>query len=43
MSIYSRFVFPYIMERFSAGPPADEQRRVTLAPACEIRMFALVP
>lgn len=33
MSYYSRFVFPYIMERFSAGPNVDEQRRLTLAPA----------
>ena len=33
MSIYSRFVFPYIMERFSVGPNVDEQRRLALAPA----------
>lgn len=33
MSCYSRFVFPYIMERFSAGQPVDEQRRLALAPA----------
>jgi ubiquinone/menaquinone biosynthesis C-methylase UbiE len=33
MSFYSRFVFPCIMERFSAGQSADEQRRLTLVPA----------
>ena len=31
MSVYSRFVFPYIMERFSAGHQVDEQRRLALA------------
>jgi ubiquinone/menaquinone biosynthesis C-methylase UbiE len=33
MSFYSRFVFPYIMERFSDGQSVDEQRRLALAPA----------
>ena len=33
MSYYSRFVFPYIMEQFSAGPHVDEQRRLALATA----------
>ncbi len=33
MSVYSRFVFPYIMERFSAEHHVDEQRRLALAPA----------
>jgi ubiquinone/menaquinone biosynthesis C-methylase UbiE len=31
MSVYSRFAFPYIMERFSAGHQIDEQRRLALA------------
>ncbi|HJT70839.1 MAG TPA: class I SAM-dependent methyltransferase [Terriglobales bacterium] len=34
MGLYSRFVFPHIMERLSAGPRVDEQRRLALAPAC---------
>ena len=33
MSFYSRFIFPCIMERFSAEHHVDEQRRLTLAPA----------
>lgn len=33
MNYYSRVVFPYIMERFSAGRPVDDQRRGTLASA----------
>ncbi len=33
MSLYSRFVFPHIIERLSAGPRVDEQRRLALAPA----------
>lgn len=33
MSIYSRIVFPYIMERFSARHHVDEQRRLALARA----------
>lgn len=33
MSAYSRLVFPYIMERLSAGQHVDEQRRLALAPA----------
>ncbi len=33
MSYYSRFVFPYIMERFSVELHVDEQCRLTLAPA----------
>jgi len=35
MSFYSRFVFPYIMESFSAGQSVVEQRRLVLAPARE--------
>jgi ubiquinone/menaquinone biosynthesis C-methylase UbiE len=33
MSYYSRFVFPYIMERFSAGHHIDEQRKLAVASA----------
>jgi hypothetical protein len=33
MSLYSRFVFPYVMERLSAGKHVDEQRRLALAGA----------
>lgn len=33
MSFYSRFVFPCIMERLSAGQHVDEQRRLALAGA----------
>ena len=33
MSVYSRFVSPYVMERFSAGHHVDEQRRLALASA----------
>ncbi len=33
MNLYSRFVFPHIMERLSTGPHIDTQRRLALAPA----------
>jgi ubiquinone/menaquinone biosynthesis C-methylase UbiE len=33
MSFYSRHIFPYIMERLSAGNHVDEQRRLALASA----------
>ena len=33
MNCYSRFVFPYIMERLSAGHHVDEQRKLALFPA----------
>lgn len=33
MGFYSRFVFPHIIERLSAGQDVDEQRRLALAAA----------
>lgn len=33
MSCYARLIFPYIMERLSAGQHSEEQRRLALAPA----------
>ena len=33
MGFYSRHIFPYILERCSASPDSEEQRRLTLASA----------
>lgn len=33
MGLYSRYVFPYAMDRLLSGPRFDEQRRLALAPA----------
>ena len=33
MGFYSRYVFPHIIERLSAGPDNEEQRRLALASA----------